>query len=171
MAGFVTLYIPEGLTTTVTDISMLHAEAIHGPPENHSSVYHHYRAKETNVYTTKGDGAAASYTPLFTYAGFRYMQLTGYPGTPDFKPLTAHFIHTDYELTGSISFSDPMLDAVQHITRTAAMSNFQSIPTDCPQREVSFSCFCVLPCPWPNLVQLTTLHCNSPPSEATHCMA
>ena len=34
-----------------------------------------------------------------------------------------------------MSFSDPELDAVQHITRTAAMSNFQSIPTDCPQRE------------------------------------
>ena len=61
------------------------------------------------------------------------MQLTGYPGVPDFKTLTAHFVHTDYELTGSIGFSDPMLDAVQHITRTAAMSNFQSIPTDCPQ--------------------------------------
>jgi alpha-L-rhamnosidase len=136
MAGFVTLYIPEGIAVTAVDISMLHAEAIHGPPENHSSVFHHYRnAKETNVYTTKGDGAAASYTPLFTYAGFRYMQLTGYPGTPDFKTLTAHFVHTDYELTGAISFSDPMLDAVQHITRTAAMSNFQSIPTDCPQRE------------------------------------
>jgi alpha-L-rhamnosidase len=66
-------------------------------------------------------------------AGFRYIQLTGYPGTPDFKTLTAHFIHTDYEMTGSVSFSDPDLTAVQHITRTAAMSNFQSIPTDCPQ--------------------------------------
>ena len=63
------------------------------------------------------------------------MSLTGYPGTPNFKTLTAHFIHTDYEMTGGISFSDPLLTSVQHITRTAAMSNFQSIPTDCPQRE------------------------------------
>ena len=66
---------------------------------------------------------------MFTYAGFRYVSLTGFPGTPDFNTLTAHFVHTDYELTGSVSFSDPLLTAVQHITRTAAMSNFQSIPT------------------------------------------
>ena len=40
-----------------------------------------------------------------------------------------------YDEAGSVRFSDPNLDGVQHITRTAAMSNFQSIPTDCPQRE------------------------------------
>ena len=136
MAGFATFVMPAGIDTEPTSISMLHAEMIHGPPENRSKVYHHYgNAKETNTYVTKGDGSAVSYTPLFTYAGFRYIQLTGYPGTPDFKTLTAHFVHTDYELTGAVSFSDPELDAVQHITRTAAMSNFQSIPTDCPQRE------------------------------------
>ena len=127
MAGFVTLVLPEGVDRVAgTQITMLHAEGIKGPAENHSKVNHHYRAKETNVYITRGDGSAVSYTALFTYAGFRYMQLTGYPGTPTFKTLTAHFIHTDYEFTGDISFSDPDLDAVQHITRTAAMSNFQS---------------------------------------------
>ena len=137
MAGFATLYVPDGLDTlSNTEIAMYHAEMIHGPPENKSKIFHHYgNAKETNTYITKGAGEAITYTPLFTYAGFRYIQLTGYPGTPDFKTLTAHFIHTDYEMTGSVSFSDPDLDAVQHITRTAAMSNFQSIPTDCPQRE------------------------------------
>jgi len=75
------------------------------------------------------------YTAQFTYYGFRYVQLTGYPGTPSRETITAHFIHTDYDLVGSIAFSDPMLTAVQRITRAAAMSNFQSIPTDCPQRE------------------------------------
>ena len=40
-----------------------------------------------------------------------------------------------FRLQGQIGFADPLLTAVQHITRTAAMSNFQSIPTDCPQRE------------------------------------
>ena len=49
--------------------------------------------------------------------GFRYVQLTGYPGTPDFQTLTAHFIHTNYDLTGSIGFSDPVLNQVQHMTR------------------------------------------------------
>ena len=70
-------------------------------------------------------------------AGFRYVAVRGLPSGFTFTKdmLTAHFVHTDYELTGAVSFSDPELDAVQHITRTGAMSNFQSIPTDCPQRE------------------------------------
>lgn len=135
MAGFTTLRVPAGAAVVPNaTISQLHAEAIHGPPP--STIFHHYHnAAEINNYVTRGDGAAIEYTAQFTYAGFRFVQLTGYPGVPDFSTLSAHFIHTDYEMTGSISFSDPMLDAVQHITRTAAMSNFQSIPTDCPQRE------------------------------------
>ena len=63
------------------------------------------------------------------------MQLTGHPGTPDYNTLTAHFIHTNNEDIGSVSFSDPLLDKIQHITRASAMSNFQHVPTDCPQRE------------------------------------
>ena len=134
MAGFTTLRVPEGIASeSSVGIAQLHAEAIHGPKP--AAVYHHYVAKEVNVYYPAGDGAAIEYTPLFVYAGFRYVQLTGYPGVPSFDTLTAHFVHTDYELIGQIAFSDPLLTAVQHITRTAAMSNFQSIPTDCPQRE------------------------------------
>jgi hypothetical protein len=40
-----------------------------------------------------------------------------------------------YEETGTIAFSDPMLTAVQQLVKASAMSNFQSVPTDCPQRE------------------------------------
>jgi hypothetical protein len=65
--------------------------------------------------------------------GFRYVRLTGYPGIPDFQTLTAHFVNTAVEHVGSISFSDPNLDAVQHITMASALSNLQSVPTDCPQ--------------------------------------
>eukprot|EP00750_Incisomonas_marina_P020197 INCI3819.1.p1 GENE.INCI3819.1~~INCI3819.1.p1 ORF type:complete len:646 (+),score=85.21 INCI3819.1:1504-3441(+) len=82
-----------------------------------------------------GNGEAVAYKPLFVYMGFRYAQVTGYPGEPDFESLSAVFLNTMYDEAGSVRFSDPNLDGVQHITRTAAMSNFQSIPTDCPQRE------------------------------------
>ena len=135
MAGFTTLRVPEGMATVPgVAIVQQHAELIYGPKP--AGIHNHYRnAPEINTYYTRGDGAAITHTTMFTYAGFRYVSLKGYPGTPDFSTLTAHFIHTDYEFTGSVSFSDPLLTEVQHITRTAAMSNFQSIPTDCPQRE------------------------------------
>lgn len=134
MAGFTTLRIPEGaLTQPGLAISQLHAEAIHGPPP--APIFHHYNSpcNETAVYISRGDGRAVEYTPLFTYMGFRYVRLKGYPGVPGPDTLTAHFINTLYDEVGSISFSDPDLNAVQRITLAAAQSNFQSIPTDCPQ--------------------------------------
>lgn len=150
MAGFATLRIPAGVAMKPNvNIEMFHAEAIHGPPENRSGIFNHYTGRnpatghsvdrghsfELNTYVTRGDGAAIEWRPQFTYAGFRYVQLTGHPGTPDLDTLTAHFIHTDNEDIGSVSFSDTTLNAVQHITRAAARSNFQHVPTDCPQRE------------------------------------
>ena len=135
MAGFTTLVVPEGLATDAGQmIRIQHAELLNGPKP--AAIHNHYsNAPEINTYYARGNGEAIEYTTQFTYAGFRYVSLNGYPGTPNLKTLTAHFIHTDYEMTGGISFSDPLLTAVQRITRTAAMSNFQSIPTDCPQRE------------------------------------
>lgn len=135
MAGFTTLRVPEGMATVAGQaIVQQHAELIYGPKP--AAIHNHYpNAPEINTYFARGDGAAIEHTTMFAYAGFRYVSLTGFPGTPDYNTLTAHFVHTDYEMTGSVSFSDPLLTSVQHITRTAAMSNFQSIPTDCPQRE------------------------------------
>ena len=135
MAGFTTLSLPAGLPPGIT-ITQRHAEAIHCAKP--CGIFHHYsNTPEVTNYTTGNSFAAAEYTPLFTYMGFRYVELSGLPDgiVPSFATLSAHFIHTDYEITGGISFSDPDLDAVQHITRAAAKSNFQSIPTDCPQRE------------------------------------
>ena len=131
----------------IQNIEMFHAEAIHGPPENRSAIFNHYTGRnpatghvvdrghsfELNTYVTRGDGAAIEWSPSFCYAGFRYIQLTGYPGTPNYDTLEAHFIHTANEDIGSVSFSDNNLNAVQHITRASARSNFQHVPTDCPQ--------------------------------------
>jgi|EP01046_Picozoa_sp_COSAG06_P001110 alpha-L-rhamnosidase len=69
-----------------------------------------------------------------TVQGFRYVQIVGLPFVPDFSTLEAHFIHTDFELSGDIEFSAPLLNSVQHAARSSALSNFQSIPSDCPQR-------------------------------------
>jgi alpha-L-rhamnosidase len=87
------------------------------------------------TFITDGTGRAVSYTPYFTYMGFRYVELTGYPGTPDVETLTAHFIHSANENVGSVGFSDPVMNQVQHMTQASAMANYQEIPTDCDQRE------------------------------------
>jgi alpha-L-rhamnosidase len=129
MAGYARLRVPEGVAMEPNvAIEMFHAEAIHGPPENNSAIFNHYTSKrfELNTYVTRGDGAEIDWSPSFTYAGFRYIQLTGYPGTPDSNTLTAHFIHTYNEDIGSVSFSDSNLDAVQHITRKPVFSELSA---------------------------------------------
>jgi alpha-L-rhamnosidase len=136
MAGFATLHIPAGVAMEANvAIEMMHAEAIHGPPSDHSSIFNHYGSNdfEVNTYVTRGDGSAVEWNPSFCYAGFRYVQLRGHPGVPDYSTLTARFIHTANEDIGAITFSDEKLDAVQHITRASAKANFMHIPTDCPQ--------------------------------------
>ena len=99
MAGFTTLRIPAGAATTAGQaITYQHAELIRGPKP--AGIHNHYgNSPEINIYYCKGDGGAVEHAAQFTYAGFRYVSLSGFPGTPGFDTLTAHFIHTDYELT------------------------------------------------------------------------
>lgn len=86
-------------------------------------------------YILDGRSSEILYEPKFTYFAFRYIQLTGYPGVPPLDCVRSYFVHTDVEEVSEIVFSDPLLNQIQHITRFAALSNFQNIPTDCPQRE------------------------------------
>ena len=67
--------------------------------------------------------------------GFRYVQLTNFPGTPDEGTFTAHFIHSNVEQTGAFNTDNDLLNNIQHCTRFASLSNLMDVPTDCPQRE------------------------------------
>lgn len=73
------------------------------------------------------------YRSHFTHFGFRYTSLAGFPGVPDETTLTAHFIHSAVPQSGQFSSSSATLNAVQHATRYAALSNLMDVPTDCPQ--------------------------------------
>ena len=50
-------------------------------------------AESTDTYTS--DGSPAGYEPRFTYHGFRYLELTGYPGMPDLDSVTGLVAHAD----------------------------------------------------------------------------
>lgn len=93
------------------------------------------RARATDSYILKGDPAGEVWQPAFTYHGFQYVEVTGYPGTPDASAITGLVIHSDTELTSEWSCSDPLLNKLfQNIVWTQR-SNFVEVPTDCPQRD------------------------------------
>jgi len=71
----------------------------------------------------------------FSYSGFRYMEVTGFPGRPTLDSFRGRFAHTDLEPAGSFACSSDLFNKIQHATLYSYLSNAQSIFTDCPQRE------------------------------------
>jgi alpha-L-rhamnosidase len=92
-------------------------------------------AKATDRYVLRGDAAGESYEPHLTYHGFRYVEVSGYPGKPDAAALTGIAARSDAAETGTFLCENAL---VQHIWQNALWSqrsNFFAIPTDCPQRD------------------------------------
>ncbi len=90
--------------------------------------------KARDTYTLRGEGVEV-YEPRFTYHGFRYVELTGYPGTPGLDSLRGRVVHTAVESVGNFAASKPILNQIQKIIRWSQRTNLHSIPTDCDQRN------------------------------------
>src|SRR3974377_114705 len=91
-------------------------------------------AKARDIYILRGEGTEV-YEPRFTYHGFRYVELTGYPGTPSLDTLRGRVVHTAGEEAGSFVASRQILNQVQKLIRWSQLTNLHSIPTDCDQRD------------------------------------
>ena len=92
-------------------------------------------AKARDVYTLKGGGQTEVYEPRFTYHGFRYVQVEGFPGDPSMLSVEAQVVHTAVERTGQFCCSNKLLRKVHENTIWGQVSNLHSMPTDCPQRD------------------------------------
>ncbi len=92
------------------------------------------KAKQTIRYILKG-GEAETFEPHFTFQGFRYIRLTGFEEPVKLEDFTGVVLHSDMEITGSFSCSDPMVNQLQHNILWGMKGNFLDVPTDCPQRD------------------------------------
>ena len=91
-------------------------------------------AKSRDIYTLKGEGQE-TYEPRFTYHGFRYVEVTGYPGTPSLDSLRGRVVHTAVGTVGSFVASKQILNDIQRLIHWSQLTNLFSIPTDCDQRN------------------------------------
>ena len=91
-------------------------------------------ARQTDVYTLRGNGLEV-YEPHFTFHGFRYVELVGFPGTPTQDSITGIVLHSDTSPTGTFECSEPLLNQLQHNIVWGQKGNFLEVPTDCPQRD------------------------------------
>ena len=92
-------------------------------------------AAATDFYTLKGDSAGETYQPRFTFHGFQYVEVTGYPGVPAAGDITGVALSSLQTATGSFSTSHPLIDQLQSNVIWGQKDNFLSVPTDCPQRD------------------------------------
>jgi len=88
----------------------------------------------TDTYTLSGNGTE-TYEPRFTVHGYRYVEVTGFPGTPTASAITGRTAWTAAAQIGTLTTSNPMLNQVQQAILWGQRSNMLSLPTDCPQRN------------------------------------
>ena len=91
-------------------------------------------AKEQNTYILSGNGEE-SFEPHFTFQGFRYIKVEGYPGTINLANFKAVALYSDMRPTGTFSSSNALLNQLEHNIQWGQRGNFLDVPTDCPQRD------------------------------------
>ena len=90
-------------------------------------------ARQTDEFTL--DGGPAVLEPRFTLHGFRYAEVSGYPGDLYAGDVAARVVHSDIAPAGSFSSSEAWLDRLFRNIDWGQRGNFISVPTDCPQRD------------------------------------
>ena len=80
-------------------------------------------------------GGEDHFEPTKTYHGFRYAEISGWPGELTPPALEAVVVHSDLRRTGHFECSDPMLNQLHANVTWGMRGNFLDVPTDCPQRD------------------------------------
>ncbi len=91
-------------------------------------------AWQSDTYIAKG-GGEETYTPRFTFHGFRYVEITGLPAAPPPAALTGLRVHSDVADAGSFACSNERFNRIQQMCRRTFVSNLIGVQSDCPHRE------------------------------------
>ncbi|RYM07116.1 alpha-L-rhamnosidase [Sporolactobacillus sp. THM7-7] len=94
-------------------------------------------ARQTIRYVQKGE-KNETFEPHFTFHGFRYVQLIGFPPPVDPSRFTAVVLHSNIQPTGRFECGYPLINQLQHNIVWGQKGNFLDVPTDCPQRDERF---------------------------------
>jgi alpha-L-rhamnosidase len=131
MVGWVKVRVrgPEGAT-----ITLRHAEVL----DQQGNLYTENlrKAAQTTRYTLKGlTETDEVFEPHFTFQGFRYVAVEGFPGEPTLNDFTGIVLHSGTPPTGTFECSNLLINQLQHNIVWGQKGNFVDVPTDCPQRD------------------------------------
>ncbi|RKD89886.1 alpha-L-rhamnosidase [Mangrovibacterium diazotrophicum] len=91
-------------------------------------------AQATAQYIVRGAGVE-SWEPKFVYYGFRYVEITGWPGKPTVDDFIGKVVSDDMAVHGTFSTSNAMINQIYHNAYWGILSNYKGMPVDCPQRN------------------------------------
>ncbi len=132
-AGVVRLKV-KGPAGTV--VQLRHGEMLH--PDGTLMIENLRKARAIDHYVLRGDPKGEMWSPRFTFHGFQYVEVTGYPGKPDERAITGIVLHSDTPLTSGFQCSDPVPNQLFKNVVWTQRANFLDLPTDCPQRDERF---------------------------------
>jgi alpha-L-rhamnosidase len=96
-----------------------------------------YRTAEARLeYILSGEGEE-SYTPVFTFFGFRYARVT-IEGKAELTSIVAIPISSAIQPSGEFTSASPLVNRLVQNTIWSQRGNFIEVPTDCPQRDERF---------------------------------
>jgi alpha-L-rhamnosidase len=91
-------------------------------------------AKAEDIYRLKGHGVE-TYEPRFTEHGFRYVEVTGFPGQPTLGAIDGRLVYDAVPAAGQFACSNPLLNQIYHNIYWTTCDNYRSMPTDLPRDE------------------------------------
>ena len=119
-----------------TKIRVRYGEMLH--PDGRLMTENLRKARATDFYILRGNPNGETYTPRFTFHGFQYVELTGYPGKPGMDAITGIVLQSDTPLTSEFECSDAMVNRLFKNVVWTQRANFLDLPSDCPQRDERF---------------------------------
>lgn len=92
---------------------------------------------QTDRFTLAGTGQAETWEPRFSYKGFQYVEVTGWPqdGPPPLEAFTAQVVHTAAAETGTFDSSSDIMNRTHRAVVDTLTNNIHGIPTDTPMFE------------------------------------
>ena len=117
-----------------TEVILTHGEKLN-PDGSVNIEQRHIEADiQTDRYTLAGNGME-EWEAQFSYKGFQYVQITGFPGVPALDTIAARVVHTDVASVGEFSSANSLLNQIHANTRRALLNNLHEKPTDTPVFE------------------------------------
>jgi alpha-L-rhamnosidase len=91
-------------------------------------------AKTTDVYTLKGGGEEV-WEPRFIFHGFRFVEISGFPGKPTLDNFVGKVMYDDIKTTGTFESSNATMNQIFKNAWWGIRGNYKGMPIDCPQRN------------------------------------